>query len=274
MTIGELKKDAKVKLAGVYPRLFGMSLAYLLLSFILTNVVNVIETSFQNQLVTLVVLLIFIAIDLLLVYGTTRITLKAVRNEDFKMLDFLLEAFKNVKKVWATSFKLFLKLFVPIFVFILTFTVFATGLLLYGIAALPDLFTISQDIDLTILPVPSISFIVVSGIIALAAGIYYIIVNLNYATYNLVLADNMDLPAKEILDNTKALMKGHKGFYFLIGLSFIHYFILIFLAYVFAFIFNPAASVIVAYALTALLTPYLTATQIVFYEELVENKAK
>ena len=67
MTIGELKKDAKVKLAGVYPRLFGMFLAYLLLSFILTNVVNVIEASFQNQLVTLVVLLVFIAIDLFLI---------------------------------------------------------------------------------------------------------------------------------------------------------------------------------------------------------------
>lgn len=271
MTISELKKDAKVKLAGVYPRLFGMFLAYSLIAFVLTSISTFVETTFQNDILTLVILLVFIAIDLLLVFGTTKITLKAVRNEDFKMLDFLLEAFRNVKPVWATSFKLFLRLFLPMFILILSISVFVTLTLLYGLSYLPELFTLSSDIDLTGLPTPSMSVIIVSGVISLIAGIFYVIINLNYATYNFVLADNIELSSKEVLDNTKTLMQGNKGKYFLIGLSFLHYVILIGIAYVLTFIFNPSASIVVVYTLSSLLTPYMTATQIGFYEELVEE---
>lgn len=272
MTINELKKDARVKLAGVYPRLFGMFLCYIIISFVLTAFADYVELTIQNDLLTFVTLLIFIAIDVLLVFGTTKTILKAVRNEDFKFFDFFTEGFKNAKKVWATSLRLFFKLFIPMFIFVIAVTVFVICMLLFGFNYAPALFTVSSDINLSGLPCPTIQFFIASAVITIISGIYYVLASLSYATYNLGIADNPESTSKEILNDSKALMKGNRGKYFLIGLSFIHYIILIALIFVSIAIVNPAAAACTIYILIALLAPYMTATQICFYEEIKEKK--
>ena len=272
MKISELKKDAKVRLTGIYPRLFGMYLVYsiytLATSFLLTQLEEAFGTSLAYLLATLVVFLI----DVPLIYGTAITTLGAIRNEDFNIFSFISRGFKNFGKIWKTTLRLIVRLAIPMIIVIVTYMLFIIFLTLFMLNNFQgEIVGLPEGIDFSSIPTVTVAQLLVFGLLALAAMVYFFIKNLNYATLNFVLADNNNLTAKEVLNKTKELMTGYKLKYVGLNLSFIFYYIAIIFAFLFTFIYNPFSGIIVLYTLFALLNPYIVGSQICLYEDSREN---
>lgn len=271
MKISELKKDARVRLTGAYPKLFGMYLIYAVFSLITVNLISAIDTSL-GTIPGLLVNLLVVLIEIPLVYGTTVSTLKAIRNDEVGLLTFVKEGFKNFGKVWKTSLRLIVRLLIPIIISIITYMLFAFFLVLFLMTNIPEMFAFPEGIDLSTLPTIPFSTVIVFGLLFLVTLIVFFIINLNYAVINLVLADNKELKAVEILDKSKKLMHGYKLKYVLVALSFILYYIGILAAFILVSGLNPYTAIFSSYALVALLNPYIIGTQICLYEEMLEEK--
>ena len=231
MKISELKQDARVRLTGAYPKLFGMYLIYAVFSLITINLISVIDTSL-GAIPGFLANLLVVLIDIPLVYGTTVATLKAIRNDNVGVFTFVKDGLKDFGKVWKTSLRLIVRLLIPILIAIATYVLFAVFLLLFLMTNIPDMFTFPEGIDISLLPTVSVAQLVVFGLLFLAALVFFFIKNLNYAIVNLVLADNKELKAVEILDKSKKLMHGYKLKYVLVALSFILYYIGILAAFI------------------------------------------
>lgn len=271
MKISELKQDARVRLTGAYPKLFGMYLIYAVFSLITINLISVIDTSLGAVPGFLANLLV-VLIDIPLVYGTTISTLKAIRNDDVGVFTFVKDGLKDFGKVWKTSLRLIVRLLIPMLIAIATYVLFAVFLLLFLMTNIPDMFTFPEGVDISLLPTISVSQLVVFGLLFLAALVFFFIKNLNYAIVNLVLADNKNLKAVEIINKSKQLMHGFKLKYVLVALSFILYYVGIFAAFILVSGLNPLTAMFSLYSLVALLNPYIIGTQICLYEEILEEK--
>lgn len=271
MKISELKQDARVRLTGVYPKLFGMYLIYAVFSLITINLISVIDTSL-GAIPGFLANLLVVLIDIPLVYGTTVATLKAIRNDNVGVFTFVKDGLKDFGKVWKTSLRLIVRLLIPILIAIATYVLFAVFLLLFLMTNIPDMFTFPEGVDISLLPTVSVAQLVVFGLLFLAALVFFFIKNLNYAIVNLVLADNKELKAVEILDKSKKLMHGFKIKYILVALSFILYYVGILAAFILVSGLNPLTAMFSLYSLVALLNPYIIGTQICLYEEMLEEK--
>lgn len=271
MKISELKQDARVRLTGVYPKLFGMYLIYAVFSLITINLISVIDTSL-GAIPGFLANLLVVLIDIPLVYGTTVATLKAIRNDNVGVFTFVKDGLKDFGKVWKTSLRLIVRLLIPMLIAIATYVLFAVFLLLFLMTNIPDMFTFPEGVDISLLPTVSVAQLVVFGLLFLAALVFFFIKNLNYAIVNLVLADNKELKAVEIIDKSKELMHGFKIKYILVALSFILYYIGILAAFILVSGLNPLTAMFSLYSLVALLNPYIIGTQICLYEEILEEK--
>lgn len=271
MKISELKQDARVRLTGAYPKLFGMYLIYAVFSLITINLISVIDTSL-GAIPGFLANLLIVLIDIPLVYGTTVSTLKAIRNDNVGVFTFVKEGFKNFGKVWKTSLRLIVRLLIPIIISLITYMLFAFFLVLFLMTNIPEMFAFPEGIELSPLPAIPVSTVIVFGLLFLVTLIVFFIINLNYAVINLVLADNKELKAVEILDKSKKLMHGYKLKYVLVALSFILYYVGIFAAFILVSGLNPLTAMFSLYSLVALLNPYIIGTQICLYEEMLEEK--
>lgn len=276
MSISELKKEAKIRIKGVYFRLFAMFLTYTIITFFLTTVINGIVEALPIFSLNLILSLLLLLIDVPMGYGVIVMTLKAVRGEDFKLLDFLVAGFKSFGKIWKTSLRLFVRLLFPAILTMVTYVLFFIFVAFYFLPILANMPGAEAELVTIASALPSVSLsqVIVFGLLFLAASIYFFVKNLLYAPFQFVLKDNEDLTATEVINKSRDLMKGHRCKYFLIGLSFILYFIGIIFLFMFTAVVNPLFSITVTFIATALLTPYITSTQICFYEELKEENNK
>lgn len=80
-----------------------------------------------------------------------------------------------------------------------------------------------------------------------------IIKAISYSQAFYILADHPEMTAKEALNESKRIMDGHKMDYFVLGLSFILWFLLGTITFGIAYIY---------------IAPYMTATQVNFYEKI------
>lgn len=83
-----------------------------------------------------------------------------------------------------------------------------------------------------------------------------IIKSLSYSQYIYILKDNPELSPNEIIKQSQKMMKGRKGFYFLLSLSFIGWFLLGMLTLGIGFFF---------------VLPYMFATYAIFYEKIKDE---
>ncbi len=271
MKISELKQDARVRLTGAYPKLFGMYLIYAVFSLITINLISVIDTSL-GAIPGFLANLLVVLIDIPLVYGTTVATLKAIRNDNVGVFTFVKDGLKDFGKVWKTSLRLIVRLLIPIIISLITYMLFGFILVLFLMTNIPEMFAFPEGIDFSTLPAIPVSTVIVFGLLFLVTLIVFFIINLNYAVINLVLADNKELKAVEILDKSKKLMHGYKLKYVLVALSFILYYIGILAAFILVSGLNPLTAMFSLYSLVALLNPYIIGTQICLYEEILEEK--
>jgi uncharacterized membrane protein len=250
MTITELKKDAKIKLTGNYLKSVFIYLIYFVIVFAFSALGSFIE----NEVLKLIYEIVVIIFTLSFEFGLIASIMKIVRNENVSTTDFINIGLQNIGKIWSVFGRTILKLILPIILIALS-----TVLIFYSSY-------------ISVVNSSNVLFIV-SAILFVAIIIYTIIKAISYTLSLYILNDYKELTGKEIVEKSEKLMKGNIMKYIGLGFSFIGWFILI---YIVATIANylTASSLLVSLISglgSILLSPYITAATIVFYEDLIEE---
>ena len=265
MNIKETKKDAKLKLSGKWPKVFMINLIYLAIMLALQYGVQTLLVIFKNvPIAKLTLSLISLAVTLPLSYGIISTLIDISRDKAVKYTDFINKTILNFSKVWAVAFKIFLKLIIPITICFVVFFVF-----IFICAAK---FGITDETLITYEYIIATAYIIIMTI--------FFVKFLPYALSFMVLADNPNMPAKDIILKSASLMQNKKFEYFLLCLSFIGWIFVIAIIAFFANIIikSPIIIEIIVDIGILILSPYIITSQITYYEninsEIEENKEK
>ncbi len=260
MTISELKKDAKVKLSGSYTKAFLISLIYYAFVFALSYIIGFIS----NTWIILVFEIALAIISIPLSFGIISSFIKIVRNEDVAILDFLKIGFNNFKGAWRTCLRTVVNLILPIILLVASYI-----FMIYSILQAAFIGITNTDIPSSIYNLFFISIALV-----IVTVIFYVYKSLSYSLTLYILHDKPTATGKEINDESKKLMKGNKWKIILLSLSFIGWILLILLiSFIIIILLGETAGFIVSSLGTILLTPYINASLVCFYEDLKdENK--
>lgn len=247
MVISELKKDAKIKLTGVYFKVILINLVYLIIVGILEALGNLIN----DKILSLVYQAIVLIISLPFSYGLLASMLKLSRNEDVSITDFITIGLDNMKNVWKVFGRTILKVIVPIILFVIT--------------AIISILAFSYSLTYSLNP----ALIIVTVFLFIASTIYYVVKLLSYVLTYYTLYDNSEISAKEVVEKSANLMNTHKWDYIFLCLSFIGWIFLIYLCATLIIMFvNETLGSIVIFIAYLALVPYISFSVINFYEEL------
>lgn len=249
--IGELKKDAKVRLSGSYFKLLLIYFMYEVILFTFSALSNFI-TSNIIKLIYLILLLVF---TVPLSYGLISSFMDIVRGKKTSITEFINVGFKNILSVWKVYLRIFLKLIIPILIIIVS----TFGLFL-SIAESTLNNTVPFYFILTALA------FTISVIILFVAYLYY-----SLSLY--ILKDEPEKTAKEIVELSHDLMKGNIIKYIGLSISFIGWYLLITIISLLIMYLLPSkiATLVMEFCFIALF-PYITATMIGFYEDVLYDK--
>lgn len=256
MIISELKKDAKIKLSGKYWKAISINLLYV----ILTAVLEMIGSLIDNNIFSIIYSILIIIISLPFSYGLIASMIKISRNEEVATFDFINIGLQNIGKVWKIYGRTLLKLALPIFLMVV-----AIVLTIIRIAMLFASYMTTTSSTTTSSPV----FSIIVTVLMIAAIIYLIVKALLYVLTSYVLYDNQNASSKEIVEKSAELMKGNRGTYVLLNLSFIGWYLLIYLlAIILMYIIPEILATIIIGIGTVILIPYISVSLINFYEDL------
>ena len=245
MKISELKKEAKVKLVGKWPLAIGINLTYLILTVALSYVSTKID-----GIVGAILALIFAIVSIPLSFGITASMLNLYRNETVGITDFITIGFKNFKKAIFLSLSIFFRLIIPV--------------IILAVAIALSIISVFASDTASISGIASIGCL----LLAVASMIWIIYKVLSYALSTYILIDNNDMKSGEVIAKSCELMKENKLKFVGLVFSFFGWFLLCgFLAGT-AEIINVTFGTIVMYGLSLLLTPYISFSEINFYEDL------
>lgn len=183
--------------------------------------------------------------------------IKLKRNEEVQAFDFINLAFSNFGRAWKIGLRELVKMLLPVIgmivgLLIIVFAgVYSTASAMIGTAA-----------------EPSIGLIVVGFILYVVSIIWLAVRSLLYAVTTMVAYDNPSMRSLEVVNESARLMKGNRGKYFLLGLSFAAWFII---PIVMAALGLALPAIIVLLALYVWLFPYMQVAYICFYDELVRK---
>lgn len=258
MTISELKKDAKVKLSGSYTKAFLINLIYYVLIFALSYIIGIIN----NYWVSLVLEIAVAIISVPLTFGIISTFIKIVRNEDIAVLDFIKLGFKNFKGAWRTYLRTIVNLILPIILMVASYIFLIYSLFQAAVASISSSEVPANAANL---------FFIALGLVIVAL-VFYIYKSLSYSLSLYILHDKPTATGKEINNESKKLMKGNKWKIFLLTFSFIGWMLLILLVSLLATILlGETAGIIVSSLGTILLSPYINASLVCFYEDLKDE---
>jgi len=260
MKSSELKKEALGKLSGNWSKAISITFFYAIIAF-LSGFLIKLAGQFSNvlQFITFIFLVP-------LLFGITVSIIKLVKGETVSVTAFIDIGLKNISKVWSVHFNIFLKLLIPV--------ILMTVFLVVGIYLM--FYSFPLDIDPTIDSFTSSSLIVIFAFIyATIFGAIIAILLIPYSLSLFILYDNPDMSGKEIVNKSKELMYGNKKKFVFLMFSFLGWFILVSLITSIANVFlDSNAADLLSYAQTVLLTPYITATQFIFYEYIKNRSEK
>lgn len=257
MTIKEIKKDAKIRTSGKYVNLIIINILYSLFTFAFSTISSTLETQSELPLLNLIILISLTIISLPFSYGVIVSTIKIVRNEDTSSTEFINTGLKNIGKVWKLLLRTGLKLFIPFILLI--------------ISAVWLVFQLFQSAYIG--AENSSSMMLLALFAYIASLLFFCFKSLSYSLSYYLLYDNPENSSAEILNKSNELMKNNKWKYIGLTLSFIGwYFLIYFITYIISH-FSINAGYIVTFILASILTPYIGASQVVFYEDLKENKS-
>ncbi len=203
MPASEIRKNARESLTGKWGKGVCITLAYLLISF----VIGLIQGLFKEGSITyLIIELAYLVISIPITFGLIISFMKLKRNEEVSAFDFLKDGFSRFNKSWGIWFHTFLKLLLPIICLILVIII---------MAFLLSASIISGNSGLNkILAIVSVALYIVSIVYIVSRALLYAIAyNIGY--------DKPELSSKECVLKSEELMKGNRGNLFLLELSFI-----------------------------------------------------
>ena len=243
MSISKIRENAREALRGKWGKAACFTLAYLVFFMVVGFVIGLFgEESLLGKLLDLATTIIQVPI----VFGLTFAFIKLKRNEEVKAFDYLSIGFSNFGRAWKISLRVFLKVLLP-FIGIVVGALILGGSFAYGMAS-----AIVGGAS------ASIGLPVILGIIVyIAALIWLLVVSLLYTLTSCIAYDNPNMSSLEVVNESAKMMKGNRGKYFLLELSFIGWAILA------AFTFGIGS---------LWLLPYMQVAIVCFYEHLLGKK--
>lgn len=232
MTATEIRKNARESLTGKWGKAAGIVLAYSAFS-ILIGLVQTLLTTLVPVLSALISLAATV-ISIPLAFGLIISFIKLKRDEEVKAFGFIKDGFSVFSKSWGITFNVFIRVLLPMVCFILIMILMAI-LMAFG--------------------TNSIIILILSIILYIATLIYTVSRALLYSISYYIAYDNPELSSKECVLKSADLMKGNRGNYFVLTLSFIGWAILA------AFTFG------IGYFW---LLPYIQVAIICFYEKIAK----
>lgn len=259
MPPSEIRKEAREALAGKWGKGVCIILASILFIFALTF----IESLFILK--PSIYILISIATAVITVpvsFGLLISFMKLKRGENVTAFGFLKDGFSNFGKAWGIGFHTFIRLLLPalcfaVIMFVLGFAAGGLGL--------------------------NAGLALMTTVVCIACIIYLMSRVLLYAIAYYLGYDNPELSSKECVLKSEELMKGNRGNYLLLILSFIGWFFLAFillsiLFLIIALLSHPIMAFILSLTiicplLLSLLTAYIQVSYVCFYERVVEKNS-
>lgn len=261
MIISELKKDAKIKLTGSYVKALLIYLLYFVIIFLTTFLGIYIKNDLIYSIYQIIVLIFTVPFS----FGVVASIMKITRNDDVGVIDFIKIGLKNIKGVWKTVGRTFLKLIIPIILLTASF-VFLFALFMQNFVDLSN--STIRTVTISELLTPNF---IIAFILVIVATIYAIYKSLSYSLSYYILFDNPELDGKEIVEKSKKLMRNNKLNLVLLTLSFVIWYMVIYLIGTFLSYILGSISVIITAFLSILLVPYVTGATICFYVELLSS---
>ncbi len=245
MILSDIRKQARESLTGKWGKSALIILIYFLFSFALGFIQSLVEDiSFLSFVVEIGSAIITIPIS----FGLIISFIKLKRGEEVKCYEFFKYGFANFTRSWKLTGNILLKIWLPILLYVLAIIAFSLSIT-FGVAAS----VVSSSSTILILA------FVLGIALLVAAFVYLFIKSLLYSFTYFIAYDNEDMSGKEVVEESAKLMKGHRGKYILLQLSFIGWIIL---------------SAFTLYIGMLWLFPYIQISMICFYEALKENKVE
>lgn len=244
MVSSEIRLNARKSLTGKWGKAALMTLAFGIIVFVISFICN---------LVPFIGPIAYLVISLPLSYGFTVSFIKLKRDEDVGYTDFITNGFSVFGKVWGVLGNIVLKMILPIclVVIFIVLLLISVGGAFAGVAYHSIGITSNSFATNTIASFGFLGFVGFIGYIA--SLIYCIVKGLLYGLSFYILHDNPNMSGKEIVVESEKLMKGNRGRYFCLALSFIGWVIL---------------SAFTFYIGLLWLAPYVMVSMIIFYEDL------
>ena len=206
MPPSEIRKEAREALKGKWGKGVCIVLAYLLISFVIGLLEGLVgEESVLYTIIDLAYLVISVPLSFGLIISFTKLK----RGEDVKAFGFIKDGLSRFKKSWGIAFRTFLKLLLP-FICVIVVIVLMTSLVIVN--------TISSSSNSALSLIGVALYIAVLVYVVSRALLYTLSYYIGY--------DNPELSSKECVLKSEELMKGNRGNYFLLELSFIGWILL------------------------------------------------
>lgn len=250
MKITDIKKDAKVRLIGKYPN----AVLMFFINFVMIMAFSALYSLSDNFIVIISYFILLSFFIDSLYFGLTSSMMNITRNEDTTTTKFIDIALHKFLKIIKISLRLFLKLL--------------PALICMMISSFGLRFSISAE------GISNGYIFVASCAIYVISLIWGMIKFISYSFTNYILHDNPDFSSNQILEESSRLLKNNIGKYILLNLSFILWYLLLFaiLRIIVHFSNNKFLLSMVMYIGISFIAPYVTASNVVFYEDLVEEK--
>ena len=241
MPPSEIRKEAREALRGKWGKAVCIILVYTAFAFIIGLIEGLVG---EGTALYTIIDLAYLVISIPLSFGLIISFMKLKRDEEVSCFDFFKDGFSRFGKSWGICFQTFIRLLLPIICLVLIIILMAV---LIGINAING--SASVSIGLAIL---AVVLYIATLIYAVSRSFLYVIAyNISY--------DNPELSSKACVLKSEALMKGNRGNYFLLDLSFIGWAIL--------------ACLTLGIGMLWLL-PYIQVAAVCFYERVAKPEVK
>ena len=243
MVLKDIRKQAREALTGKWGKGALIILTYFAISLVLSLLNSLLK---DIAFLKFIIEIATIVINIPIAFGLINSFFRLKNGEEVKFYDFLTFGFKNFGRSWKIAGNILLKMWLPILLYIVAIIIITIGAAI-GISA----GVIAKSTAVLIITY------ITCAILFIAAFAFMIIKSLNYTVSYIVACDNVELSAKEAVEESEKLMKGYRGKYVLLQLSFIGWIIL---------------SLLTIYIGLLWLIPYMQIASICFYEYIKENK--
>lgn len=260
MPPSEIRKEAREALKGKWGKAALITLAFLAISMLMGFIQGFLE---EGSVFYYVLDAVYLLLNIPLSFGLIISFINLKRNENVSAFAFFKEGFSRFGKSWGIWFHTLVRLLLPIICMVFIIILHIVLMIANATIQLNAIFSLLY----VVLLVTTIIYIACRALLYVLA--YY------------VSFDNPELSSKECVKKSEELMKGHRGNYFMLELSFIGWILLLFVVFflgvtILSVLLSPFAGILVSYIimLTGMLflMPYMQVSIICFYEKLINNK--